>query len=253
MPKTIICSGDGSLDRNNPYMDFYVLGQTNKTNPKICLLPTASHDNDKLIEYFKRLFEMYPCEPSAWSVLYPETNDSKDARDFLLSQDIIFVSGGHTARMLNIWRNHGIDTILREAYENGTILAGGSAGAVCWFKSCITDSVPTHLTVMNCLGFLEHTCCPHFSSTERRKAYNYYIGTNEIAPGYGLDDGAGIHFVDGKFYRAISNYPHAKIYKLETQEENVIRKRLKTKWLGLREFREELILNTPPFVALRKS
>lgn len=242
--KTIIAQGDGGLDGKNPYLDLYILAQANKRNPKVCLLPTASGDNKGLIDYFEHIFKRYPCRPSHLSLFNPHTADIKD---FLLSQDVIFVSGGQSKTMMGVWREWQVDLYLREAYENGVLLSGGSAGSVCWFDQCITDSIPGSLSVMNCLGLLPYSNCPHFASNYRRMAYAKFIMTGKIKTGYAADDFAALHFEDGKFLRAVSNRPYAKCFKLEKHDDKLINKRLKTKWLGMKEYQEELIFSSPMF------
>ena len=68
-----------------------------------------------------------------------------DLREQVLAHDVVLVAGGNTANMLAVWRVHGFDTVLREAWESGVVLAGWSAGAICWFEAGVTDSFGPHL------------------------------------------------------------------------------------------------------------
>jgi dipeptidase E len=242
--KQCIAMGDGGLDGKSPYMDLYILAQTKKRRPKVCFLGTASGDNEGLINYFKHVFERYPCTPSVLSLFQPHT---ADISGFIMSQDVIYVGGGQSKSMLGVWREWGLDRILHAAYENGTILSGGSAGSVCWFDQCITDSIPGSLTVMDCLGIIPYSNCPHFASASRRASYAKFVSSGAIGQGYAADDFAALHFVDGNFFRGISNRPYAKVYKLALQENKLVQKRLKTKWLGLKEYQDEFIFNAPMF------
>lgn len=245
MSKTVICLGDGGLDGKSPLMDLYILAQAKKKNPKVCFLPTASGDSPDLIKYFKRLFERYPCETSHLSLFNPCTADIKD---YLLTKDVIFVGGGQSKSMLGLWYEWNVHKILREAYDNGVVLSGGSAGSVCWFDQCITDSIPGDLTVMNCLGFLPYSNCPHFASPIRRRSYAKFIERSEISNGYAQDDYAGLHFVDGELFRSVSNRPYANTYKLSNIDGKVVKERLRTRWLGIKEYQDEFIFNSPMFV-----
>jgi len=242
--KIVIASGDGGLDSKSPLMDLYILAQAKKENPKVCLLPTAGGDDQGLIKYFYSLYNRYPCKPSHFSVFNPHT---ADARSFLLSQDVVFVSGGHSRCMLALWKEYGIDTILREAYNRGIVLSGGSAGSVCWFDQCITDSIPGRLSVMNCLGILPYSNCPHFASTSRRSAYARFVSSGEIGSGYAADDYSALHFVNGSFLRGVSIRPYAQVFKVGLENNTLVQKRLRTKWLGLKSYQEELVFNTAMF------
>jgi len=173
-------------------------------------------------------------------------------KDFLLSQDIIFVSGGHTKSMLMLWNGYGIDAILREAYDNGVILSGGSAGSVCWFDQCITDSIPGTLSVMNCLGILNGSNCPHYASTTRREAYAHFVNSGEIAPGFAADDYAALHFQDGQLIRCVSTRQSAKCYKMQRENNKAVQHKLKTLFLGEKKHQDEFIFNAPCFDYLRE-
>lgn len=247
--RQVIAMGDGGTDDKTPVLDLYILAQTKKTNPRICFLPTASGDNMGYANYFKQLFSRYPCRPSYLALFHPTTSH---IREFIMEQDVIYVGGGHSKSMLGVWKEWEVDKYLREAYENGTILSGGSAGSVCWFEQCITDSIPGALTVMNCLGILPMSNCPHFASRERREAFSHYVSTNEIKEGYAADDFAALHFVNGKLERCVSSRPYAKCYKVgKDAEGKVFQKRLKTKFLGEKQHQEEFLWSAPCFSYLK--
>lgn len=258
--KQVIAMGDGGLDGNNPYMDLYILAQAQKKNPKVCFLGTASGDNAGLTKFFYHVFGRYPCRTSSLELFHPHT---PNIEDFIKSQDIIYVGGGQSKSMLGVWREWGLDRILKEAYENGTILAGGSAGSVCWFDQCITDSIPGSLTVMNCIGVLPFSNCPHFANYSRRAAYSRYIRNGQIKAGYAADDFAGLHFIDGELVRSISNRAHANAYKvspIDPENNDVgyvfngaVHERLRTEWLGLKENQEKLIFNSPLFDGFKRA
>jgi len=104
---------------------------------------------------------------------------------------------------------------LREAWEAGVVLAGISAGAICWFEQGVTDSGAAGLAVLDCLGFLPGSCCPHYDGeAERRPAYRRFVESAEIRPGWALDDGVGIHFVDSEVHRIVSSRPQAHAYRV---------------------------------------
>ena len=99
------------------------------------------------------------------------------SRDFVCSQDLIFVGGGNTANLLAVWRVHGLDGILREAWESGVVLAGGSAGANCWFEASTTDSFGPLAALPDGLGLLAGSFCPHYADEPgRRPLYHELVG-----------------------------------------------------------------------------
>lgn len=205
----IAAGGDAVFDT---ILHSYILKQCKSNTPKICLLPTPSGDNQHLIYDFFSIFGIYNCIPDYLPLFH---NKEADIENFLLSQDIIIVSGGHTKSAIHIWEGWGIPNILKRAYENGTILTGGSAGAVCWAKECITDSFAGKLSVMKCLNFLPFSICPHYVSKERRQAFKLAIAENRISAGYGISDGAAIHFVDEKAHRSVASVKEASSFFVE--------------------------------------
>jgi len=212
MSKQIIGLGGGgfTMEVKNPLLDLYILAAANKPNPKVCFLPTASGDNEHYIDFFEEVFGRYPCVPTHLNIFSPRVSDMED---LLLSQDIIYVGGGNTKSMLAVWREWGVDKILRKAYEQGILLAGVSAGMVCWFEECITDSIPHKFTTLPCLGFLQGSACPHYDGQKGRpEAYHRLVEENQISDGYAVDDCVGLHFIDDKLVRTVSSQPNVAAY-----------------------------------------
>lgn len=177
----------------------YVAELTNKKNPSICYIPTAAADSDRAIKRWVDRSEGLAIKPYVLKTFISSYRQDKTFEEILLSMDAIIVSGGNTLNMMAIWHAQGIDTVLRKAYDKGIILAGGSAGSLCWFDSGTTDSRPKELTIVNCLGFLPYSHSPHYSSEEsRRPAYHKNILNGDLAPGYAIDNNAGIVFKNGK-------------------------------------------------------
>src|SRR5712692_7684400 len=150
MIKQIIAIGGGgfSMEPNNPLLDLYFLQQTRKANPKICFVPTASGDSEDYLFRFYAVFSQYECRPSHLAFFRKPTAATSPLTDleaYLLAQDAIYVGGGNTRSMLAVWREWGLDGILRKAWESGIVLGGISAGAICWFQEGLTDSVPGRL------------------------------------------------------------------------------------------------------------
>ncbi|CDQ21481.1 Peptidase E [Halobacillus karajensis] len=229
--KQIIAMGGGgfSMEPENPLLDDYILAQAEKEKPKVCFVPTASGDSDSYIQRFYDAFNQ-KAETSHLSLFKPPV---RDLRLFLLEQDIVYVGGGSTKNLLVLWREWGIDEILKEAWEKGVILVGISAGAICWFDEGVTDSYGDQLEPIPCLGFLPGSCCPHYDGeVERRPAYTTLIKEGSIRPGYALDDGAAIHFIDIDPAKYISSRSSAKGFYVRVEEKEVEENRLNMDYLG---------------------
>src|SRR3954469_18863220 len=120
----------------------------------------------------------------------------ENLRERALSHDVILVCGGNTANMLAVWRVHGFDGILREAWESGVLLTGWSAGLICWFEAGVTDSFGPQLEGMpDGLGFLSGSACPHYDGEELRRPVYTSLVRGSFPPGLALDDGVGAHYV----------------------------------------------------------
>ena len=202
------------MEPDNLALDEYILEQANQPHPAVCFLPTASGDAPEYVVKFYAAFTKLDCQPTHLSLFRLPV---ADLAGFLLSQDVIYIGGGNTRSMLALWRGWGVNRILRKALENGVVLAGVSAGAICWFEQGITDSVPGELSVMPGLGFLPGSCCPHYNSeVVRRPVYQRAILSGEAKPGFALDDGAAIHFINGELSRGVRSRPEANIHRVDT-------------------------------------
>jgi dipeptidase E len=217
--KQIIAMGGGgfSMEPENKKLDLYILAQTKAEKPNICFIPTASGDAEGYIERFYKAFETENCVPAHLSLFSPPQN----LEEFVKKQDVFYVGGGNTKNLLALWREWGLDQLLKNAYEEGKVLAGLSAGSLCWFEEGVTDSFGP-LRGLQCLGFLSGSHCPHYDGEdERRPAYHRLI-MEGLKPGFAADDGAALHFINGKLHRAVSSREQAKAYYVELKNEKII-------------------------------
>jgi peptidase E len=205
--------GGFSMEPDNPTLDQYVLEQTGKPRPAVCFLPTASGDAEGYVLRFYVAFTRLPCQPTHLSLFRPPT---ADLESLILEQDVLYVGGGNTKCMLALWREWGLVDILRKAWDRGVVLAGLSAGAICWFEQGLTDSVPGPLRPLPCLGFLPGSCSPHYDGeSERRPAYHRLMSSGEILPGLGVEDRAALHFIDEELWCVVSSRPEARAYAVK--------------------------------------
>ncbi len=230
--RQIIAMGGGgfSMEPDNLALDRYVLAQVgNKARPKVCFIPTASGEAQEYILNFYKAFTSLGCEPTYLSLFRLPT---ADLEGYLLEKDVIYVGGGNTRSMIALWREWGLDLILRKAWEQGVVMAGISAGANCWFEQCSTDSVPGELRVLPCLGFAAGSFCPHYDGeAQRRPSLHKMVVEDRIMAGYAADDGAAVRLVDGQLADAVSSRPQAKVYRVEKQGNAVVETPLATRYL----------------------
>lgn len=231
--KTIVAIGGAGLgaDPENRLLDDYLLSLSAATVPKICFLPTATGDSSEyLVRYYGALNDGR-CQPSHLSLFRRTVND---LRSFLLSQDIIYIGGGNTANMLATWRVHGVDTILREAWEQGIVLSGVSAGSICWFDAGVTDSFGTDLQpIDNCLGFLPGSNCPHYDGeVNRRPTYERLLTTNQLPAGIAADDGVALRYSGTELAEVVSCRPNARAWKIAAEGQQIMEEEIVPRFLG---------------------
>ncbi len=151
----------------------------------------------------------------------------------MLDMDVIYVSGGNTKSMLALWKEWGLDVILRKAWEQGVILAGLSAGSICWFEEGLTDSYGDKLMPLKCLGLLQGSNSPHYDGdAKRRPVYQKFILDGKIQDGYAADDGVALHFVGTKLIKAVSSRPCSKAYYVNTNIGKPLEQEVETFYLG---------------------
>jgi dipeptidase E len=211
--RQIVAIGGGgfSTESENAALDRYVLAQARRSNPAVCFLATASGDADAYIARFYAAFTRYRCRPSH----VPLFGRTPDLEKVLSAQDVICVGGGNTKSMLAVWRDWHLPALLRRAWRSGIVLAGVSAGAICWFEFGVTDSWANRLAGLPCLGFLPGTCCPHYDGEpERRPALQRLVAERSVPTALALDDGAAAHFVGRKLARIVSSRLNARGYRV---------------------------------------
>ena len=228
--KQIVVMGGGSfsVEPEGSLLDAYVLGLSAKPRPKICFVPTASGDSAM---YITKFYEAFGDRAEACHVgLFgrPRT----DMSNVLTSQDVIYVGGGNTANMLAVWRVHGVDRMLRAAWERGVILTGVSAGMICWFEAGVTDSFGPLAALRDGLGFLSGSACPHYDGEKDRRPTYHRLVRSGFPAGYAADDGAALHFVDTTLEACLASRPTAGVYRVGAEGETISEKVLPVRLLG---------------------
>jgi dipeptidase E len=217
MPGQVLAIGGFSLGTRFDDLVLELAG------PRVCFVPTASaYPETALVSFYESFAGR--AEPSHVA-FNPWPRD--DLREHLLAQHAIYVSGGSTANMLAIWRAHGFDRLLREAWDNGALLCGWSAGMICWFESGVTDSFGPELDGMrDLLGFLPGSACPHYDTEERRRAVYRELVSSGFPAGYAADDGAALHFVGTDLHEVVASSAGPRAYRVDPDAETPIEARV---------------------------
>jgi peptidase E len=217
MGRTIVAGGGKTL--GSAVDDFLLeLG-----GPRICFVPTALGDAHWAMVAFYESFG-HRAEASH-AAFHPWPRE--DLREHILTRDVVYVAGGSMANMLAIWREHGFDAVLREAWEAGVVLAGWSAGMMCWFEAGITDSYGPELReYRGGLGFLPGSACPHYDGEEQRRPVYSGLVRNGFPPGYAADDHAALVFDGTELREVVTAREGATAYRVEPTGETALEARL---------------------------
>jgi dipeptidase E len=231
--RQIITLGGGgfSMEPDNPLLDRFILSCARQSSPNICFVPTASGDSPTYIKRFYTAFAEHDCHPTDLQ-LFKRT--VRDLEAFVLAQDVIYVGGGNVANLLAVWRTHGVDQVLREAWERGIVLCGISAGMNCWFEQSVTDSFDLNQlrAFDDGLALLQGSGCPHYDGEpQRRPTYQQLIRSGALAAGWAADDGAAIVFADGSEPEVVSSRPTACAYRVRRTVDGVDEQRLIGRYL----------------------
>jgi len=212
--RIVACGGQQLL---YPALVRYVLGLARRQRPRVLFLGTASGDGAGYLLTFYQAFAGVDCEPSHLA-LFDRTVDDIDA--FVRSQDVVIVGGGNTANMLAIWRLHGVESALRSAYAEGTVLSGWSAGCLCWFEGGVTDSFTPELGALHDgLGILSGSACPHYDSQDaRRPVYAREIAAG-LPQGIALEDGVAARYDDERLVEVVSARTDGRAFAVDARGE----------------------------------
>ncbi len=217
----IIAIGGGEIGRpgkpvETTKIDQEIIALSLKKNPKVLFIPTASRDSRLYVETFQKQFgERLSCQVDTL-LLYDKRTTTNQIKGKIASADIIYVGGGNTLNMMRFWKKRGVDVLLKNAAERGTVLSGVSAGAICWFTYGNSDSRKTknpeadYIRVRG-LGLIPLYGCPHYNTeAERQSSMKNILAHGGIA--IGLDNCAALE-IRNDTYRIISSKPGADGYK----------------------------------------
>jgi dipeptidase E len=226
---TIVAFGGGGfVSAPESSLNRYVLSLARRSErPRVCYVPTAGGDSLPHVAAFYRTCSALGCEGSDLP-LFQRTGE--DVRSKLLEQDVIWVGGGNTANLLAIWRLHGVDAAMRDAWEAGVVLAGSSAGMICWFEASITDSFgPALAPLRDGLGFLPGSACPHYDGEERRRPVYHAAIAEGFPGGYAADDHAALRFDGTELAECVAHREGASAWSVALEDGEVVERALPTR------------------------
>lgn len=234
----IVALGGGgfSTEADNSLLDDFILSLSARQPARVCFLPTASADSAMYIAKFYRAFshKSHACDLTLFdpSSLPRRPSRSSELPDYIGEQDIFYVGGGSTANLLALWRAHGVDSLLRDAWQNGAIMAGISAGMICWFEGGLSDSFGDLGPIEDGLGLLEGFACPHYDSEpERVEAFQGLID-KQGSIGYAAEDGVALHFQGTEFREAVASRREAQAHRLFRTGDARVNESLPARYLG---------------------
>jgi dipeptidase E len=232
-PPQIVAFGGGgfSMEWGNTLLDDHVLSLTGVARPRVCFLPTASGDADHYVVRFYRAFSSAVCEPSHISLFRRETGVG-DPLSHLLDQDVIYVGGGSLVSLMGTWQAHGIDLALREAWEAGVLLCGGSAGSLCWFDEVLSGFHEGPQRRLRGLGFLPYSNAVHYNEEPGRRTAFLDAVADGLPAGYGVGDGAALHFVGTELAEVVSSRPVSQARYAYAADGGVAEEDLPVRYLG---------------------
>jgi peptidase E len=212
--KIVAIGGGGFTNESDNTLDQFFLDQCSKKKIKLGFLAIASKDDKKKINLFYKRFEKKNLDLSHFNLSHQISGFSS----WLLSKDIIYVGGGNTTYMLDVWNKNSLDKVFKKAYENGIVLAGVSAGAGCWFDWILSDSVGPGLKPLKGISLISGSCTPHSSEEKRINQFELNIKNGELPPGLAIDDGVAVLFIDGKPSEVYSSRKNHKAYFIDTNK-----------------------------------
>lgn len=228
MAKHIVAIGGQGL--TEPLMREFLFGLTGKPRPRVLFIPTATGDDRETMLSFYQSMASHDCRPSHVLLFQRE---HEDLTAIFLEQDLIYVGGGNTANMLAVWRVHGVDQLLRQAWEAGIVLAGASAGSLCWFECGITDSFGKQLAPLHDgLAFLPGSNCPHYDSEERRRPVYTAAVAAGFPAGLAAQDAVGLHFVDRQLSEVVAARPQKQAFRVAAEAGHAVETAVPARYLG---------------------
>jgi dipeptidase E len=230
--RILAIGGGGFLMEDSPSpIDRYVLRLTGKEKPRVCFIGTPSGDLPEHVSKFYAAFDASICTRSHVAFFRSKEVGSLDLyslQNTLLEQDVIYVGPGNTRAALAVWRNWGVDQVLKQAYSNGVLMCGMSAGAMCWFEQALTDSYwQADYEALPGLGFLPGACGVHYQSDPKRpERLLEATRLGKVVSSIAIDDQAAVLFKNGALTEVVAWRTDAAAYRVSNRQGRVVEDRL---------------------------
>ncbi len=228
--RNIICIGGGEIRSKTTvdidgYIASYIKRKFPSKRPVGLFIGTASHDSMPYFNSFRKTYtSLFDIKADCALLVHGEMDIDK-IENKIKNADFIYVGGGDTIYMMNKWREIGVEKMIRTAYENGTLICGLSAGAICWFEDIYTDSLTVNqeneYSLHKGFGYLKGVCCPHFEL--RKDDYKKALLGSDLTMGYGIEGDCALHFQNEKLLGSVSSKSHeAFAYSVRKNGNSVI-------------------------------
>lgn len=219
----IIALGGGEIGRpgfpvETTAIDEEIIRLSGKNRPRLLFIPTATNDSETYIDAIQKQFgKRLGCKIDTLCLVRDNLR-YWELRNKVSNADIIYVGGGNTLRMMKRWRKTGLDRILMEAYEKGTLLSGLSAGAICWFRYGSSDSrkfknPEASLIRVRGLNLINGLFCPHYDVEADRKPHLKALMKKNMGTAIAVDNCCAIEIIDGN-YRILTSKDGSRAYKV---------------------------------------
>jgi dipeptidase E len=236
MPGHLLPTGAGRavMDRHKDPLHQYTLELTGKERPRILFLGTGTGDDPNYIVSFYETYTAERCRPAHLRLFHIS---EPDIHAFVTAHDIIHVGGGNTANALDVWRRQGVDRALRDAWEGGAVMTGGSAGGLCWFEGGTTDSFGPELKVLeDGLAFVEASFCPHYDAEDDRKPlFHQAILDGTLSSGYAVYNRVALRFDGTDLVGAVSSEEGGRALKVFKDGDRIVEEDIPIDFLGTGE------------------
>jgi dipeptidase E len=178
-----------------------IIVRTGKKHPRVLFIPTAKDDSEEYIKGFQQYYASLGAGQVDVLRLISEKPSKKEIENKIMSADAIYVNGGNTYRMIRVWKKRGVDNLLKKAHKQGIVMAGHSAGAICWFTNGNSDSFNKHRPFkISALGIVDALLCPHYDTEPvRQKTLKKMLKLSRGSVAIALDECAAIEIIDDTY------------------------------------------------------
>ncbi len=238
MKRNIIAIGGGKImvpahrEAQTLLIDQAIVQQVKRKSPKVLFIPTASEDNEEYCDAFRKQYEdRLGCSVQEL-LLYRDRPSNRKIQMLIAQSDIIYVGGGNTLRMMNLWRQLGVDKYLDKARKRGAVLCGLSAGSICWFRQGNSDSRKfkdeTNKTLIKVTGlnYADVLMCPHYDVEKHRQPALKAMMKKTRGVAVALENCAALHIKDDK-YRILASKKYKKAYLIYWKRGEYVKQTLK--------------------------